>query len=305
VPANKLIGAILAGLGWLLATQAALSGPTLEPLLARTERIVDRLLAGSGEAAPGDLRIEHCSGYPYAEQADPDGANARLVGDLAAGLATGLACLAGQGPMGRLHPYHEYQAHRLLKLFESDRPKTFRCVADEMFATAVATGPTPPAADDPLYAQLRGVPHPAVVIDLYRLGGLLSRRFDDATYRNFFHLAEDQILEHRSGQPLRANNLHRYRDRPSLLFHEVVHWLGHEHSAIFPDVAHLYETCCFGGSDYIDDDERNRRHQASACRILKDDALWSEGHNRYRQMRVWHYKGYDRLKSDMRADYDR
>jgi hypothetical protein len=174
-----------------------------------------------------------------------------------------------------------------------------------MFATAVATGPAPVAADDPLYAQLRDVNHPAVVLDLYRLGGLLSRRFDDETYRNFFHLAEDEILEHRSGQPLRGNNLHRYQDRPSLLFHEVIHWLGHEHSAIFPDVTHLYETCCFGGSDYIDDEELNREHQQTACHILKDDALWSESHSRYRQMRIWHYKGYDTLKSEMRADYAR
>ena len=83
----------------------------------------------------------------------------------------------------------------------------------------------------------------------------------------------------------------------------MVHWLGHEHSAIYPDLAHLYETCCFGGSDYIDDAAANRDHQKTACAILKDDALWAHGYSPYRQMRVWRLKGYDGFKTRMRADY--
>ena len=94
-------------------------------------------------------------------------------------------------------------------------------------------------------------------------------------------------------------------DLPALLFHEMVHWLGHEHSAIYPDMAHLYETCCFGGSDYIDDPQQNARFQASACRILKDDDLWSNAYSRYRQMRQWHFKDYGRLKIMMRDSYHR
>ena len=81
--------------------------------------------------------------------------------------------------------------------------------------------------------------------------------------------------------------------------------MGHEHSALYPDVTHLYETCCFGGSDFIDDEARNASYQDRACAILKDDELWGYPVSRYRQMRLWHDKRYDELKQQMRADYTR
>jgi hypothetical protein len=306
VSAARQIGIIVCWVVVLFTQAVGASERIRIPLETRTNELVASLTPGAVQQAVAvDMRIESCESYPYGVEHDAAESAARLRSDLAGGLATGLQCLAGNGPAGRLHPYHEYQAHRLLSLFEAGDTMTFRCVADDMFATAVATSPRPVATDDPMYAQLRAVEHPAVILDIFRLGGLLSQRFDDDTYRDFFHLADDQILEHRNGQPLRARNLHRYQNRAALLFHEVIHWLGHEHSAIYPDLTHLYETCCFGGSDYITDDARNRRHQQAACGILKDDALWSEGHNRYRQMRIWHYKAYDQLKADMRADYAR
>jgi hypothetical protein len=267
-------------------------------------------LLGAGDAEqvlPGpNLRIRDCDDYPYSEsaRATPGRGPRLLVADMAQGLETGLACLSGTGPMGPLHRYHEHQAHRLLDLFENGKIKTLQCVEDAMFATAVATSPRGVSPTDPLYRQLRLVEHPAVIIDTFRLGGILSRRYDDETYRSFFHLADADILEHRNGQPLRPPDLHRYDDRPGLIFHEMVHWLGHEHSALYPDTTHLYETCCFGGSDYIRDPETNLRHQRTACAILKDDTIWGKAHNPYRQMRLWHLKGYDTLKTRMRADYD-
>ena len=250
------------------------------------------------------VQIDGCASYPYGSPKPPATANRTLLLDLADGLDTGLQCLNGRGPMGPLHPYHKHQAGRLLRLFESQQPKTFKCTPDAMFATAVATSPDGSSTGDPLYAQLSKVRHPAVILDTYRLGGLLSRRFDDTSYRLFFGLADEQILEHRNGQPLRADNLHRYQNRAALLFHEVVHWLGHQHSATDPDLAHLYETCCFGGSDYISDSEQNREYQQTACTILKDGRLWAPGNSHYAKMRLWRHKGYDQLKSRMRADYD-
>jgi len=70
------------------------------------------------------------------------------------------------------------------------------------------------------------------------------------------------------------------------------------------DSAYLYGTCCFGGSDYIGDPALNSAHQQAACRIRKDDALWNQNHCRYKRMRLWHFKGCDRLNTLMRADYD-
>jgi len=291
----------------------AAADPDFVPLAERTSTLLARLQGTTGvptgagvlRLADPALQVRNCDDYPYAEPDAPRAGARLLLDDLRQGLRQGLQCLSGDGPMGRLHPYHEYQAHRLLSLFEADdRPKTFQCVADAMFATAVATGPRGTSITDPLYLQLRQVRHPAVVFDTYRLGGILSRRHDDETYRAFFGLADDQILEHRNGQPLRPANLHRFGNRPALVFHELVHWLGHQHSALYPDLAHLYETCCFGGSDYISDDDRNREHQQTACAILKDDRLWSQSYHPYRQMRLWHHLGYDGLKSAMRADYD-
>lgn len=250
------------------------------------------------------LQIRHCEKYPYAETPDRKSGEDVLREDVRAGLQIGLQCLAGHGPMGALHPYHVTQAERLAALLASPQTKTLQCVEDAMFATAVATSPKGTRVDDPLYNVLHEVDYPAVVLDTFRLGGILSRRYDDQTYRAFFHLRDDQIYEHHNGQPLRPANLHRYENRPALLFHEMVHWLGHEHTAIYPDVTQLYETCCFGGSDYINNPERNREHQQTACSILKDDDLWRVHDQPYRQMRIWHHKGYNQLKTEMRNDYD-
>ncbi|MCG6968096.1 MAG: hypothetical protein LJE59_16475 [Chromatiaceae bacterium] len=306
------------GICWLLLIGVVGARPALAerepyvPLAERSRQLLDtidpgRLVANADDEhllAGPNLHIRQCDGYPYNEVADSGNGSRTLVGDLRDGLQRGLECLAGNGPMGRLHPYHEYQAHRLVSLFEDPQAKTFACVADAMFATAVATSPRGVSIDDPLFAQLHLVSYPAVVIDTYRLGGILSRQHDDETYRAFFHLADEQILEHRNGQPLRPAKLHRYRNRSGLIFHELIHWLGHEHSAIYPDLTHLYETCCFGGSDFISDPGRNAAYQQVACNILKDDQLWSNGYKPYKQMRLWHDKGYDTLKAQMRADFD-
>ena len=308
------LGVVVSVLGQAALGQAAPAQSAATGVLAdRTATALDALAGaqlldvGPGlQRSAGTVRLDivNCQGYPYSENSDATAAARLLVGDLRTGLETGLQCLAGQGAMGRLHPYHEQQAHRLLTILEDERPLTFHCVEDTLFATAVATSPRPLRRDDHLYEQLRQVAHPGMILDTFRLGGILSRRYDDETYRSFFHLEESEILEHRNGQPLRPAKLHRYRDRARLMFHEVVHWLGHEHSAIYPDVAHLYETCCFGGSDYISDPERNRVHQRAACEILRDDELWAADGQPYRQMRLWRQKGYGDLKTRMRADYD-
>lgn len=309
---RRFSGLCLFGAGLGVCAQAAHEPPA--PLVERTATLAETLnpddLVHDGAQRTSllptlELRLQDCDGYPYESSRPMELAHRELLADLRAGLETGLSCLAGQGPMGRLHPYHEYQAHRLVTILHSERPKTLRCTADQMFATAVATSPGDRDNTDPLARPLSLVEHPGVVIDTYRLGGLLSRKHDDETFRTFFHLSEAQIVEHRNGQPIRAPSLHRFEDRPALLFHEVVHWLGHEHSAIQPDVTHLYESCCFGGSDYIRDESLNREYQETACAILRDDALWSQGYSPYKQMRIWHYKGYGELKKAMRADYGR
>jgi hypothetical protein len=308
----------LAPIGWLCLIWASLpvtahaSDSTHVTLADRTDALISKLDIGAmvdratSSTLPAiQLTIEQCGGYPYEEPRETAMAHADLLGDLRQGLATGLSCLAGSGPAGKLHPHHEHQARRLLGLLESQQPKTIRCVADQMFATAVATAPIPLEPGYPLADQLKLVSYPGIVLDTYRLGGLLSRAYDDDTFRSFFHLNDEQIFEHRNGQPIRPPSLHRFKDRPALLFHEMVHWLGHEHSAIHPDLAHLYETCCFGGSDYIDSDALNRGHQQTACNILRDEQLWADGTSIYKQMRIWHHKGYGKLKKAMRNDYAR
>lgn len=315
-PAGRLLRT--AGLCLALGSLSIGSTPANPP---PPEPITERIAALSSALSPKNLVIspEHrlsqvrsvgldirqCGGYPYEQQRPLAAAHRAMLDDLRTGLTAGLNCLVGKGPMGRLHPYHEYQAHRLLNIFEDPQPKTLRCVADQMFATAVATSPKPLDHQDPLARPLSLVEHPGVLIDTYRLGGLLSRTHDDDTFRSFFRLTDEQIYEHRNGQPIRAPSLHRYENRPALLFHEVVHWLGHEHGAIQPDVTHLYETCCFGGSDYIADADRNREYQHTACNILRDDELWSQSYSPYKQMRIWHFKEYGQLKKAMRADYAR
>lgn len=271
----------------LLLLHGSALGDSLQPDMARVMQSV---------------RISGCEGYPYGEIRPAAAAEQQLRRDLQQGLQRGLQCLAGNGPAGPLHPYHEAQARRLVALLESPQVKHFLCVADEMYADAVATQAEPLPQGDGLAPILQRVRHPAVVLDVYRIGGLLSQRYSEETYRQFFNLSEPQIREHLTGQPLHLDSSHRYSDMSALLFHEVVHWLGHSHSYIHPDVTHLYETCCFGGSDYIDDPALNQQYQREACNILRDDELWSA--NRYQKVRLWHHKGYDLLKGRMREAAD-
>jgi len=246
------------------------------------------------------IQVTGCEDYPYHEINQHAGVK-RLVSDLKAGLQHGLQCLSGQAPMGKLHPYHHRQAERLVEVLEDDRPKSLQCVNDKLFAYAMAASPEQKLTDKSLPRQLKGSPRLTILLDTYRIGGLLSQKFDEKTYKEFFKLNKEQIAQQFIGKPLRLESMHRYENLPELLFHEVIHWLGHTHSSIYPDLTFLYDTCCFGGSEYIKDDSINASFQNRACNILKDDELWTA--YRYQQMRLWQHKGYDQLKREMRDYY--
>ena len=139
------------------------------------------------------------------------------------------------------------------------------------------------------------------MLDTFRLGGLLSQKFKPETYQLFFKLNQREIIQHLTGPPLRMQGIQRYENLPGLLFHEMIHWLGHVHSNIDPDVTFLYETCCFAGSEYINDEKANAEFQSRACDILKDEELWTA--HPYKKMRLWHHKEYDQLKREMRDYY--
>lgn len=289
-------------LGALLQPLHAVAADPFVPMPQRIDRIVQGItLSGIDDDRrvtfqQSAITLTNCNSYPYN---DSDGAgNRRFAVHLRQAIDTGLQCLSGAGPAGYLHNYHGYQAHRLATILESNLPKSFQCVQDRMFANAVATAGRWPDADDPLYHVLREAPHPAVVLDTYRIGGLLTRRHDAQTYRDFFGLNDRQIREHMTTSPLHIEGMHRYRNLPSLLFHEMVHWLGHTHSSTEPDLAFLYETCCFGGSDYIADPALNSHVEARACDILKDDSLWSANH--YQKVRLWHHLEYDDFRTQVR-----
>lgn len=248
------------------------------------------------------IRIEGCADYPYHVNDDPEDGYIQLAEDISEGLKQGLQCLAGLGPMGKQHPYHVNQASWLMEILSGDVTKTFRCVQDETFAYAVSRASPERIKGDTFDEVTRDLPYPGVLIDTYRISGFLSRKHEASTYREFFKLDERLIDRHLNNRPLQLDGLHRYRNRPALLFHEMAHWLGHVHSSTYPDVVELYETCCFGGDDHISDADANRDFQQQACNILRDGELWEV--NRYKQMRLWKYRGYDQLKRTMRAAYD-
>lgn len=247
------------------------------------------------------IAVTDCEEYPYHSRDQFSGVK-RLVSDLKAGLKQGLQCLAGQGPMGQLHSYHSNQASRLIQLLAGKQQKSLQCVKDELFAYAMAASPQQRLSNEALIERMNNSPRLSIFLDTYRIGGLLSQKFDTETYQRFFKLNQQQIAQHLTGKPLKMKGLHRYRNLPGLLFHEIVHWLGHEHSGLYPDITFLYETCCFGGSDFIQDDEVNAGFQLRACNILKDDTLWSSNH--YQQMRLWYHKEYDQLKREVRDAYE-
>ena len=232
------------------------------------------------------IRIEDCQSYPYHDNRHGTEGYLKLADDLRHGLEQGLTCMAGQGPAGSLHPYHERNAGRLVDLLNNDSGKILACVEDQTFAYAIAHPAKSPAMSH------------EVLIDTYRISGFLSRRFERATYRDFFKLSEPLIEDHLTGKPLHLDGMHRYRDLPGLVFHELTHWLGYEHTNLTVDVVDLYEVCCFGGSDHISDDEVNRGFQQRACSILKDAELWDADEETRKQL--WHDKGYYRLKREIR-----
>ena len=247
--------------------------------------------------------FENCGYYPYHQSSSHNSGHNTLAHDIQQGIKQGLSCLSGNGPMGSLHPYHEHQALKLLKLLESPQPKTIRCVQDEIFAYAVANAPSnPQQKPKPQDKMTAGLPYPGIIIDTFRLSGSISKKHDEKTYREFYKLDPEQLHIISTGKPVQLKGMHRYQKRDALMFHEMIHWLGHEHSSVYPDLTHLYETCCFAGSDFISDHQTNRQFQAQACQILKDDELWRA--SKYRQMRLWRYKEYDQLKRMIRASAD-
>lgn len=261
-----------------------------------------------------NIRIEDCQQYPYHENqsglqmvgfnnSPQTGANI-LIKDIQKGLQQGLQCLAGKNSeVGKLHPYHERQAERLIELLMSEKTKTFRCVKDKTFAYAIAKLPPNNKRTHGLSDDItKSISYPGVIIDTYRIGGFISDKFNAETYRNFFKLNDDQIKEISNGKPVHLATMHRYKNRSSLMFHEMIHWLGHEHSSIHPDVTELYDTCCFGGSDHISDSAKNKAFQTHACNILKDKELWEA--NPYKKMQLWKFKEYDQFKRKMRNSYD-
>ena len=277
----------------------------INKLLASFNTRPDQALLGKPAhtmvTGPG-IRIENCKNYPYHNQRSPAQGYITLANDIREGLRIGLQAMIGNGPMGELHPYHKKQAVLLLEILESKQQKIFRCVEDKTFAYAVAKPPPE------LYEQynndkvIKDIPYPGVAIDTYRLSGFLTRKHEPSTYRDFFKLNDQQITEHLSGNPRRMEPLHRYKNLKALAFHEMIHWLGHAHTNIRPDVVDLYETCFFGGSDFISDADSNREFQQRACSILKDKELWDASDKQ--QARLWHKKAYDQLKPDMRKMYD-
>ena len=280
-----------------LHAETTASGTPLERLLAGID-----LPAETAESVfiTKSIEVRDCQDYPYHENSPTAGLE-HLVSDLKAGLHQGLQCLSGLGRMGRLHPYHQRQAAKLIELLEQPRPKLLQCVKDELFAYAMAASPQQRLSNQPLQKRLDESPSLTILLDTYRIGGLLSQKFNAKTYQEFFKLDEKQVTQHLTGKPLRMQGMHRYENLPGLLFHEVVHWLGHVHSNLHPDLTFLYETCCFGGSEFIQDIDANAGFQARACNILKDAELWET--NRDQQARLWHRKGYDELKREMRSYY--
>jgi hypothetical protein len=242
--------------------------------------------AGAGLLLGGRIRIGECHNYPYHDNRHPSDGFRKLAADLRSGLQQGLQCMAGEGPPGRLHPYHEANARRLVSLLSDTSGKQLNCVEDRTFAYAIAHPSKDPET-----------PH-EILIDTYRISGFLSRKFERATYRDFFKLSEPLIEDHLTGKPLHVDGMHRYRNLPALVFHEMTHWLGYEHTNLTADVVDLYEICCFGGSDHVLDDAVNEGFRERACAILKDAELWdADAATRKRQ---WEQKGYFRLKREIR-----
>lgn len=259
------------------AAVASLQETAWEPTISGTRQT---LVLGSR------IQLDECHSYPYHDNKRRVDGYFRLAADLAAGLRQGLQCMAGTGPMGRLHPYHEKNARRLVDLLNDDSGKILSCVEDQTFAYAVAYP-----------AKLAGASN-EILIDTYRISGFLSRKFERATYREFFKLSEPLIEDHLTGKPLHLDGMHRYRNLPALMFHEVTHWLGYEHTNLTADVVDLYEACCFGGSDHILSKALNQGFRERACGILKDAELWEADAETRKQL--WRKKGYIRLKRDMR-----
>ncbi len=297
---------LLLGLGFLLIagllhandTSADELSAQLDKLLVSLDsRHIDPRISHTSFITPS-ISVTQCAKYPYHGEAH---GVERLVSNLSEGIQQGISCLAGKSPAGRLHEFHENKAAELLAILNSDQPKSLQCVSDELFAYAMAVSPHQQVSSAELKKKIRNSPQLTIFLDTFRIGGLLSKRFDEKTYQDFFKLSDNQINEHLTSQPLRMKGLHRYQNLPALLFHETVHWLGATHTNLGPDLTFLYETCCFGGSDFIPSDAINSGLQAAACNILKDDELWSA--DPALQKKIWKDKGYKKLKTTMRQFY--
>lgn len=303
---SGIILKLLFALGFLLTSTLLHANDTFRPeLLQQLDKFLESLDSRHSDKrdtqtlfVTQSLSVTQCDKYPY--HGKGHGVD-RLINHLSEGIQQGISCLVGKSSAGRLHEFHENKAGELLAILNSDQPKSLQCVSDELFAYAMAVSPHQQVSSIELKKKIRNSPQLTIFLDTFRIGGLLSKRFDEKTYQEFFNLSENQITEHLTSQPLRMKGLHRYQNLPALLFHETVHWLGATHTNQGPDLTFLYETCCFGGSDFVTSDALNTEFKAAACNILKDDELWSADPEQ--QKKIWKDKGYRKLKTTMRQFY--
>ena len=115
------------------------------------------------------------------------------------------------------------------------------------------------------------------MIDTYRLGGILSRRHDDQTYRTFSSRRgpDRTAAANRCGRPACT----AIATGPAWCF------TSDPLASAQRPVSRRHETSAFGGSDYISDPDTNAAHQQTAL-SSKTMPLWSQSYRPYTQMRA-------------------
>ena len=121
---------------------SAASAPSLEQRLNTFLTKLDQPIQASPNSnqvsiPSANIQYQGCQNYPYHNTYNAAISHNTLTQDIKQGLTQGLSCLAGHSAAGRLAPYHEQQALKLMSVLESNTVKTIRCVEDEIFAYAV------------------------------------------------------------------------------------------------------------------------------------------------------------------------
>lgn len=215
------------------------------------------------------LRVENCKDYPY-YGVDSNGPQ-NFREDFMKLIEQSKQCFFKKNKGRNLPVFVENKVTELYQLLLTSKDKTVACTFGEYNSFyAVSNSGLNQNDYGPNGVFLDMPKPPSIFMDTNRMAGNFPLGMDSEDIRNFRQFYGQRLnnVEIQSGKrnPLAG----RVENSASLLFHEMLHWVGLSHSQKgYPDLVYLSQICCFNHPSI------DVKKQQKACKIFYNDNYWS------------------------------